>query len=164
MGLRLWTAAAILALGLCVAPAPARAEQYMRRASLITVGLTLGARFGLGREDLTSFVLGAETSVVSLGNSMVWYGAYADVVYDFGYQATRVTVGPEFGWAYFGGDGGLAVQFDREGSQFGFAVRPLMTLGVAAAFLRLEHFPGPDSSPGLAEVGALLKAPLPLRR
>lgn len=85
-----------------------------------------------------------------------WAGVYGDVVRDFTRDATRISVGPEIGYAVFGIDGGYVHQTTGEGRD-GFVIRPVLTLGLLQGYFRFGHFA--DDLPGanFQEFGILLK-------
>ncbi len=147
----------LLALA-AAAPARADAGPKLGRGLYLPAGLSLGAAL---RPDLPNgFTLGAEVSAVWLETDrFVWLGLYADAVYDFGLEAARFSVGPELGWSVFGLDGGLLVQRAGDVTHTGFTVRPLVTLGFVAAYLRWGHLPSAPA-PNFAELGLLMKWPL----
>jgi hypothetical protein len=125
-------------------------------------GIVLGKSFNEQADD--GFVLGGELSFVvthvkdnkSLVPEMIWYGAYADVIHDYGSDQTRASIGPEVGFMMVGVDGGLLAQLSDE-SRVGFTIRPVVTFGVLALYVRHNRFA--DSLPDNKtwEAGVLIK-------
>jgi hypothetical protein len=105
-------------------------------------------------------VLGAEASFVHLGEGMTWAGVYGDALYDTSWGTGRFSIGPEIGAAIFGVDGGFLMQLDHGRTETGFAVRPLITFGVAGLYGRWGHLFTGDASEDIAEIGLLVKYPL----
>lgn len=120
------------------------------------------------------FTLGAEASAVWLDakgpkesrkyfpelDGMVWYGAYADVLRDFGADTTRLSFGPEAGYTVVGADGGLLVEFG-DTTRTGFVIRPVLTAGVVTLFYRYGHYFDDKPDNRFHEAGLLLKWGLP---
>lgn len=154
---------AIAALLLVAAPAAADVGPKITSGWFLPVGLTLGA--GLHPEEEHGVVLGGEVSAayLSVRDLMWWAGAYADVLYDFGTEATRFSVGPEVGLSVFGLDVGyLGVVDDQDGYASGLQVRGVVTIGFMAVYGRWGHVFGDVGEHDFGEVGLLIKAPIPL--
>jgi hypothetical protein len=97
-------------------------------------GLTLGA--GLHNEYNNGFVIGGEFSLVYFSPKASWIGGYNDLIWDFGSDSLRYSIGPEFGIGPFGLDGGYLVSVRNEVLQQGFQVRLLLTVGSFAFYSR----------------------------
>lgn len=121
-------------------------------------GLTTGYGFARRGAPNGGVLLGSEVSFVNLTRDLYWFGAYADGLYDFGAGEGRFSVGPEVGVAFFGLDGGYLAVVGPGGTQHGFTVRPLLTCGLASAYVRYgQVVTGTDDRFG--EVGLLVKLP-----
>lgn len=116
-------------------------------------GITTGFSFGPG-----GYYIGGEVSIVKQFREFTWLGAYIDGVYDFGRDQSRFSIGPEFGWSAIGIDGGFLITHDSGGTQMGFTVRPLLTMGVVSAYVRASHVFDPGTT--WLETGLLLKYPV----
>jgi hypothetical protein len=104
---------------------------------------------------------GAEASLVFVNQNFFWHGAYVDAGYDFANGKSRISLGPEFGWAYVGIDGGVLLQPQSHGWGKGFVVRPLITLSVVALYFRYGQVLSVQED-RFAEFGFLFKYPLHL--
>ena len=109
---------------------------------------------------------GSEPAILSMSGSPYWFGAYADVVRDFGSKTTRFTIGPEVGRSYVGVDGGLLVDVgDGDATHYGASARVVATLSAVAIYARAGFVldsGAPESH--FVELGVLLKVPLPFHR
>lgn len=158
--------AALLLSALCLASAPGAAlgnsaSFRLPEEVFIPFGLTFGAAF---HEDApVGFLLGGEVSVVSVNqiDELYWIGGYTDFLWDFGQDKFRMSIGPEFGYGFFGVDAGYLLQFDGEGYDHGFVIRPVLTVGFVAFAVRYGHVFGVEKDANFGEVSALLKFPIP---
>jgi hypothetical protein len=122
-------------------------------------GLNIGSSVGHGDDGL---VLGAEISAGGLedsGDFPSWYGGYLDVVHDFATEQTRISIGPEFGIAFVGLDGGIVFQNVDDETKTGVAGRLALTIGFISIYGRAIAVDGAR----FGEVGVLLKGPLSLK-
>lgn len=154
--------ALILWSNAAVASAPDHTKWYA------PVGASLGAAFH--PEGSTGIALGAEASLVALevveqkwfSLPRFWRGGYLDVVYDRQAGRGRVSAGPEIGYACVGLDAGLVTQLGGAGTHVGFAIRPILTFGWIAAYLRVGFVPGDATVSRFTELGLLFKWPIEL--
>ena len=125
--------------------------------------LPFGMNIGYTTNDkgIDGFLLGGELSLVYMASDQLFVGGFADVNHDFGRDVTRVVIGPEVGWLFFGVDAGLAIELTEPDTRLGVALRPFASfLGFASLYLRVEVF---ETAPVvIGEVGLLLKFPLPI--
>jgi len=143
---------------LCFWSNDAAATGYGDANVWMPVGLSTGYAFHTQGEN--GALIGAELSVVHLGDRYVWFGGYADFVADRGSDRARLSIGPEIGWKYFGIDGGFVLETgDR--LRPGVALRPLLSAGFATLGLRGVKTFG-DGGATLFELGFLLKIPIPI--
>jgi hypothetical protein len=139
----------------------ARADSAPKgNADYLMIGPPLGATFHANNP--VGFVAGIEASLVHLDRHFAWYGAYTDLVHDFGSHETRFTVGPELGYACFGIDGGYALGAGEYGVRHGLAVRPMISLVFVMLYGRVEQFFG-ERAETVGELGLLFKLPVLLR-
>ena len=125
--------------------------------------LPIGVSTGVAIHAATSngAYLGSEASFVHFANeTRFWIGGFADALYDFSTNTTRIGVGPELGLGPLGIDGGFTSELSESGPRIGFAVRPVLTLSVLALTGRIAHISGGNSSETFGEIGVLLKAPV----
>jgi len=126
--------------------------------------LMLGGPLAGSTKD--GFVLGGELSVVCLEcfrdnplSRMVkdpwWGGLYVDAVAGPSGGPIRVSVGPEFGFAFFGADAGAV--FEKGSGGVGVTARALLTLAFVTGYARGIYQPEPGLS---GEFGVLLKLPV----
>jgi hypothetical protein len=109
------------------------------------------------------FVAGGEVSAAYLSNrTFLWGGGYVDGVYDMGERRARVSIGPEFGWAALGLDGGMVVRPRPGGVDLGGEVRSLLAFGFGALYVRAGLMPRASADRSFGEVGLLLKLPISL--
>jgi hypothetical protein len=120
----------------------------------VLFGPTGGASFG--SPGAGGFV-GAELSFSRLKAGW-WLGGYVDGAYDFGQSAAMVTAGPEFGYAFFGVDGGLAAHFDDGGTSLGPQGRLMFSAGLFTLFGRYTYLVEPEEHIGQA--GVIFKLPI----
>jgi hypothetical protein len=122
------------------------------------VGLSTG--YALHDELPNGALIGAELSVVHITNQAVWYGGYVDYLWDRGSDRQRLSVGPEFGYTYFGIDGGYVLE-QGDKLRHGVALRPLLTLAfLAVGFRGVKTFG--DGGETLGEISVLVKLPFPV--
>lgn len=142
---------------------PAEASGGWGRAGFNALGgVVLGKSFNKQADD--GFVLGGELSFAvthvkdtkSFLPETIWYGAYVDVIHDYGADQTRASIGPELGFMMVGVDGGLLVQLSDD-RRVGFTMRPVVTFGVLTVYARHNRFA--DSMPDNKtwEAGVLIK-------
>lgn len=109
-------------------------------------------------------VLGAEASAARVAAAWrvptFWRGAYVDGLYDFGARRGRVGVGPEIGVAFLGLDAGFVAQLGDGALRPGFAVRPMLTVGLVTLYARFVDVPGDSVVNRTWELGALFKWPI----
>ncbi len=150
---------AVAILGVTTFLPEARAEKG--KEVFIPVGGSIG--YGLNPKKLDDGVtLGGEVSAVVVDTyRLFWGGGYADVVHDFGSEATRLSIGPEIGWAVFGIDGGVVLS-TLDGAHAGFCGRFLLSFVFAHAFIRLGHIIDAPREGTYGEVGVMFKLPIPL--
>ena len=123
----------------------------------ISTGLTTGA--SLSGKGNGGFV-GLETSYVR-AHKGTWFGLYTDALYDFGQQASTITIGPELGILMFGIDGGLGVQIrPKEETILGFQARTMLSLGFFSLFYRYGVWPEENTLRGVHQIGITLKSPI----
>lgn len=127
---------------------------------VLTFGPTAG--FSMHDQRANGAVLGAEVSAPYMMNSGFWIGAYADTLRDFGPQRTRLSVGPEMGFAILGVDGGFLTEFADGYVRKGYTMRGVLTLGVLGLYGRYGKLNGPDAESSFGEIGLLIKAFTPL--
>jgi hypothetical protein len=126
----------------------------------LPVGINAG--FAVLAKSSPGAVVGAEASVVHLGDQESWLGAYVDAAYITNENATRFSAGPEIGFFIFGLDGGFLDVIDHGRDLAGFTLRPMLTLGVVAIYARWDHTFSRDDREDGAQIGILLKLPIAL--
>lgn len=101
--------------------------------------------------------VGAELSYALFHKHLGWWtGGYTDASVAADGRTWRHSIGPQLGWMFVGGDGGLVTRV-REGDwQVGVCARALATLSILSAYVRGDFFPGLTTW----EVGVLFKWPL----
>lgn len=120
-------------------------------------GATGGGSFSPG---VGGGFVGAEASVARLRRGW-WYGVYSDAIYDFGQRNMTLTLGPEFGYSFFGVDGGLGLRPAPEsGLQMGPQFRGLLTVGLVALYARYGFWPEATEHRHVRQFGIMLKIPL----
>jgi hypothetical protein len=139
-------------------------EYRERRAGLsgtfALVGANVAATFGRASGDGAG--LGAEASIVSLSEEMLWAGGYLDATFATEPEELRLSIGPELGFSFIGIDTGYVLKLGGERSpQHGLSLRPLLTVGVAAVYFRSIWLFG-EAADWSAEIGLLLKFPIEL--
>ena len=144
---------------LLVAAGHARADagpKIADKALYLPVGLSVGGAFHHENKGLT---LGAEASLAHWREGW-WMGLYSDILHDFGNERTRLSIGPEFGYGFFGIDGGLLTQLGDDKLYTGYQVRGLLTMSVIALYGRGGYLPSHPTEQGFAEFGVLFKIPI----
>ncbi len=112
----------------------------------------------------TGVLIGAEASVVYFPlPEGTWAGGYVDALYDSGSKKARMSIGPEFGMAFVGIDGGLVIQPGAGKMDLGYQARVLLTFGLFAVYGRWGKLPGLEVDSTFREIGVLLKFPILLR-
>lgn len=127
----------------------------------LPVGGTLG--YGFNPKSLSNGpLLGGEVSLAWMhGDKLLWTGIYSDVLHDFGAPGTRITLGPELGWAIFGVDGGMVLS-TLDGAHAGFCGRFLISFAIVHAYMRVGHILDSPREGTYGELGFMLKVPIPL--
>ena len=106
--------------------------------------------------------LGLEASSGYSWDTGYWFGGYADLVRTLGADTTRISVGPEFGYLFFGLDGGYLVEWGEQIPRHdGINIRLSLGIGVCSFYIRsIWLF---EVEPRLfVESGFVLKVPLHL--
>ncbi len=124
----------------------------------LPTGLT--ASTALHRTGKVGGFVGGEMSLVYFKE--YWYGGYFDAGYDFGIKRTRISLGPEFGFEYYGADAGLLLEQQATGWGKGFVVRGVASVAVVAIYARYGQILTGDQDI-FCEVGVLIKMPGRLR-
>ncbi len=88
-------------------------------------------------------------------------GAYADLVYDFGSEQPRLSLGPELGYHLLGVDGGLLVALVDDRPTAGITGRTLITFAFVHLYVRGGGGFG-ERSFSFIELGVLWKLPVPV--
>ena len=128
----------------------------------VPTGFNLGV--AMAPERPVGLILGGEMSLVYLHKSLLWTGAYTDLVYDFGNDARRFSIGPEVGCGFFGLDGGYLVSSREEETHHGFQLRAVLTIASFMALgLRWGHLVGEVEHPNFSEINLIFKFPFPMR-
>jgi hypothetical protein len=166
---RLWATGAVLGtIGLGGADALARDDQPSSVSDSLTppaswylpAGISIGS--GLHPELGPSLLMGAELSVARLSSSWLWYGLYAEGLYDLGTKSWRPGGGLELGYRYIGLDAGYLVSLAAgERMRHGLSVRPMVTTGLITVYGRLGLLVT-DGTDTYGEIGALIKYPFDL--
>ena len=129
--------------------------------SYVSTGVNLGT--AIYPERSSSFIFGGEASLVYLSKSLLWAGGYTDLVYDFGTNTRRFSIGPEIGYTGLGIDGGYLVSARDQEFHYGFQLRAVLTLGSLVTLgLRWGHLVGEVEHPDFTEFNVLFKIPIPL--
>jgi hypothetical protein len=123
----------------------------------LPMGLT--ASTALHRTGKVGGFLGGEMSFVYFNE--YWYGGYFDAGYDFGIKRSRISLGPEFGFEYYGADAGLLLEQQPTGWGKGFVVRGVASMAVVAIYARYGQILTGDQDI-FFETGILLKWPIHL--
>jgi hypothetical protein len=122
------------------------------------VGLSTG--YSLHDTGPNGALLGPELSVVHITSGAIWYGGYADFVWDLGSDRQRLSIGPEFGLMFFGIDGGYVLE-QGDKLRHGVAIRPLLTIALISVGFRGVKVFG-DGGETLGEISVLVKLPFPV--
>lgn len=161
---RTFVTAALLVLGARSALAEARAHEggseHGGRMSYDGSYVMLGPSLALtlDRGEGNGAALGGEVSFVGVRDAL-WAGAYLDVLRAFAADETRLSIGPEIGVRFLGVDAGYVLNLGRRSTQHGFALRPMLTLGIVTVYFRSTFLAG-ERADWLGELGVLLKAPI----
>lgn len=150
---------------LVCASAPAAAQDD--EVFAVLPGVTLGASVFHSELDSPGFILGGEVSVARLlempglfnGEPLLIYGGYVDALYDFGADATRISLGPELFYFFVGMDGGYLMQLHDGRVGHGVTGRLLLSFVVPHLFVRVGKTWG-ELEDFNVEVGITLKVPL----
>jgi len=155
-----------------IAAALVIASTLSARSSLADAGpkvsdslwLPMGMNFGYSLNPdpaPNGFLVGPEVSLVYIGRDLYWFGAYTDVLRDFGTDATRLSAGLEAGMAIFGFDVGYVSEFREGEQQSGVRGRLLFSFAAVHFYGGMgQVFGEPKHSYG--EIGVLLKVPIVL--
>ena len=152
---------------LCSVFGTEQAASKIENTVYVPIGLNLGYTWGNANPnndgDGSGFFLGAEVSYVALKSSMIWYGAYFDVVHQFDEARTRLSLGPEFGFFFGGLDGGYVLEFHDCDARHGVQARCLVYYAFGGVYIRGGGLWNPQGDVnGFGEVGVLLKFPIEL--
>lgn len=139
---------------------PARASAHGLPDANIWMPVGLSTGYALHDNGPNGVLLGPELSVVHITNQAVWYGGYTDFVWDLGSDRQRLSIGPEFGYTFFGIDGGYVLEQGGK-LRHGVALRPLVTIGILAVGFRGVKIFG-DGGEMLGEISVLVKLPFPV--
>ena len=111
----------------------------------------------IGHGD-TSWLLGAEASIVHIGDEGGWYGGYADIVDDANHEGARVSLGGEIGIGLVGLDLGPVI--DLGGDLVSIRFRGVVTSGaVSLYFGPVIPVAGSADHDSWSELGILVKLP-----
>lgn len=135
-----------------LAPLAAHAHGLDITGTWLGPGINFGYDFGAEGPQI-----GAEVSLVELGDAVTWSGLYADALYSFGGEAVRASLGLEGGIFLAGLDCGVAYDFGLD--EAGARLRFITSLAMESAYVGTTWFPSTGST---WEVGILVKVPLPL--
>ena len=123
----------------------------------VSGGAVFGQAVALSGDLSEGVVLGGEFSAGHLWKTMWYVGGVVDGVWDAGRHRGRTMVGPEFGYAFVGIDGGYLVEYGGGGTtHHGAAVRLLLSAIAMHLYVRYGMLVG---APDLVEFGLLLKVP-----
>lgn len=103
------------------------------------------------------YAVGGELSIVHFDD--VWFGLYADALHDTSRETTRISVGPEFGFAFVGVDAGAIIE-TGDTTRFGLQGRLMFTAGYIAPYLRVGAISEDAGNTSFTEAGILFKLPL----
>jgi hypothetical protein len=156
---RIVTALAAAAVALAAA-GEARAGGFDLNGIWSPVGVALGGSFN--GQDRGGFFLGPEASVVYFSDG-VWAGGFADVLWDFGSDQLRHTIGPELGFGPLGVDFGYLGVLQDGDYRPGYAARGMLTFSLISVYGRYGHVFDDAPIPTFGEVGVLLKVPIPVK-
>ena len=146
------------ALAVALVPAKASAHGLPNANVWIPVGLSTG--YALHDTLPNGALLGPELSVVRITNQGLWYGGYADFLWDLGSDRQRLSIGPEFGHTFFGIDGGYVLE-QNDKLRHGVALRPLLTIALISVGFRGVKLFGAGGET-LGEISVLVKLPFPV--
>lgn len=133
--------------------------------------LPVGLSFGGTSQGSDALAVGGELSAVYFtglpadsDHPWFWVGGVADAVWAIEREALRHRVGAEAGWAFVGLELAYLGELDDGAYHPGINVRA--TLGFAALHVYggYGHLFGAERTPDFAELGGLVKFPIPLHR
>ncbi len=133
----------------------------------VPVGVNLG--FGIHKTPVpTGAILGLEASFVLMVTASdkyfsvptFWGGAYVDGLFDTGASRGRFSIGPEFGYEFFGLDAGVVAQVGGGVVRAGGCIRPMLTVSLITIYVRGTFVPSDPEVDQTTEIGLLLKWPL----
>lgn len=119
----------------------------------VTVAMTdYGGQLGMA--------VGSELSVVYAipELAMLWFGSYADALYDTHRSTTRLSIGPEFGVLFFGVDGGAVMEIG-DTNRFGIQGRAMFTASYITFYMRAGTISEDASNTSFTETGIMFKLP-----
>jgi hypothetical protein len=155
-------ALAVLAAGLAARPSHADAIGFgPPQGWFVPVGVNVG--LALLSQGAKGALLGVEGSVVHLDRSVVWWGGYADALFETNQVTGRFSIGPEVGWAFVGVDGGVVGFLHDARFDPGLAIRPMLTFGFVSLYFRGEKLFLPGQQVDDGQVGLLVKWPFELK-
>ncbi len=149
-------AGALVAAALLCA-APARAEKiaasdldFVPEGWFVPVGLNVG--LALHDSYANSWLLGGEASLVYLETSrMLWFGGYADGLYDNGSGTYRFSAGPEFGFMFGGVEVGYLAERYADGWHHGVRAGLVATIAFLSIYGRFGFLFGNPEEPTVGE-------------
>jgi hypothetical protein len=138
-------------------PRPAHAHGWIDfdEAYALKVGVPLG--YSIDPGHISSTFSGLELNFGTGLDRETWFGLYTDAQWRLEAKQARWSIGPMFGWALFGLDGGYLVARGDGELRRGFAVRPFVTAGIIAGYYRLEALF--DESEIAHDLGVVLEVP-----
>lgn len=157
----------VLVLATCAVPRAAAAAPFrgLRLEGWYgKIGLESGVAFA--RERGASPTLGGAATFVHLDDHLEWYGLQGDLLVDWngaGDAGARWSLGPELGVSLYGLD--ISYFGERAAGQtnHGFQVRPKLTIGLVALYLR-GGFAVTGAEETSLEVGLQVKLPVFIAR
>lgn len=114
--------------------------------------------FGLNLSYSDGFQVGGEISYVFFEG--MWYGIYADAIYNTHTELGKFSIGPELGFMFFGGDLGFLVADKGNETKLGITGRVLLSYVFGHLYFRVNYLIKDETS---IEFGALIKFPTPLK-
>jgi hypothetical protein len=164
---RVWASSSAASLAIvCAIASPAAASGWLGEADGGEDGarvLKLGVEAGgaAGRDRGAGVVAGAIATLIYISPSLTWFGGQADLLVDSNGDAdagARWSIGPEVGHLFVGGDISYIGERVAGETHHGIAIRPKLTIGIAAVYLRYARMSGDDGTS--VEAGVQLKLPL----
>jgi len=156
----------LLAALLCASPAraakgAAQDLDFVPEGFFVPVGVNVG--LALHDEYDNGWLLGGELSFVYLETArMLWFGGYADGLYDNGSGTYRFCAGPEFGFMFGGVEVGYLAERYADGWHHGVRAGLVATVAFLSLYGRFGFLFGNPEEPTVGELGILAKFPLPL--